>query len=253
MSQIVRNNAQLIESTDAATGTTICERDGSGNAKFKNAIGEDALNDAGTAGGLYLKYATKTADYTVAEADGLVTINTTSANRTITLPAAATSQYKMVWIKRLDAGEFTVTIDGSGSETIDGQTTIYLNAQYEAVLLWCDGSNWHEVTRKTPESFAAKSASFSAYGAKNFLITNGAGVIVVTLPPAAVMKGQTLTFKKVDAGAGSVTLTTNSTETIDGTNDPTLIFNGAGTQYDVLTIASDGSNWHYLADRGPAT
>jgi hypothetical protein len=61
---------------------------------------------------------------------------------TITLPAAATagSGYKYN-IKRL--GTANVTIDGNGSETIDGQTTFVISSQYSAVTVVTDGSNWH--------------------------------------------------------------------------------------------------------------
>ena len=38
-----------------------------------------------------------------------------------------------------------VTIDGNGSETIDGATTIQLYEQYDYVRIACDGSNWHTI------------------------------------------------------------------------------------------------------------
>jgi len=60
---------------------------------------------------------------------------------TITLPAAATagSGYKYN-IKQL--GTANVTIDGNGSETIDGSSTFVITSQYSSVTLVTDGSNW---------------------------------------------------------------------------------------------------------------
>jgi hypothetical protein len=213
---LVRTNAAgTIASTSVATVNTIPERDSNGDCNFRRVVGDNAVQSSGC---LAQGYATKTADYTpTTEANGLITVTVGAANKTVTLPPAATLIGMMIEVKRLDATEFTLLVDGNGSETIDGQASVYVNAQYESARFLSDGSNWHEISRHKPFSVAAKSASFSAFGARLFTITTGAGVITVTLPAAALMKGQELWFKKVDAGAGSVTLTTNSTETVDGT------------------------------------
>ena len=47
-----------------------------------------------------------------------------------------------ILVKKVDASGNAVTIDGAGSDTIDGALTIALSTQYEAVELWCDGTNW---------------------------------------------------------------------------------------------------------------
>jgi len=69
---------------------------------------------------------------------------TVGTEQTITLPAVALSagQFR---IFKCTAASITVTIDGYGSETIDGQTSIALYDQYEVVRLYCDGSSWHIV------------------------------------------------------------------------------------------------------------
>jgi len=36
-----------------------------------------------------------------------------------------------------------VTVDGNGSETIDGSTTLSITGLYDNASLVCDGSNWH--------------------------------------------------------------------------------------------------------------
>jgi len=61
---------------------------------------------------------------------------------TLTLPAVASSQYKFYCVVKVDAGAGAVTLDGNASETINGATTYALSAQYDAVILWCDGSEW---------------------------------------------------------------------------------------------------------------
>lgn len=61
---------------------------------------------------------------------------------TLTLPAVASSQYKLYHAVKEDDGAGAVTLDGNSSETINGATTYALSAQYDAVTIWCDGSEW---------------------------------------------------------------------------------------------------------------
>lgn len=67
----------------------------------------------------------------------------------VTLPLAATAgDGFQIAIKRTNATN-NVTIDGSGSETIDGALTYVLSAQYDAVVLQCDGANWNIISKPT--------------------------------------------------------------------------------------------------------
>jgi hypothetical protein len=69
--------------------------------------------------------------------------DTTSNAITVDLLAAATAGdgYR-IDIKIVNATN-AVTIDGNGSETIDGATTQVLSVLYSNLSLVCDGSNWH--------------------------------------------------------------------------------------------------------------
>lgn len=73
----------------------------------------------------------------------LVDDDTAGADVTITLLAAATAGdgFQMT-IKKLGTTG-TVTLDGNGSETIDGELTLDILVQYNSVTLVCDGSNWY--------------------------------------------------------------------------------------------------------------
>lgn len=61
---------------------------------------------------------------------------------TVTLIAAAGNEGRVVTIKKVDASANAVTIDGSGTETIDGAATQVLSAQYEDITVVCDGTAW---------------------------------------------------------------------------------------------------------------
>jgi hypothetical protein len=102
---------------------------------------------AGTLGWVHAQrdvYAVSSTNYTVTDTDGYYTINVTTgaSDRTITLPTAADNTDRVLIIRKADSGAGKVIIDGEGSETIDGNTTVNVPEQYEAITIQCDGSGW---------------------------------------------------------------------------------------------------------------
>lgn len=61
----------------------------------------------------------------------------------MTLPAVADSAGRTIEVKKIDSSANAVTVDGNGAEEIDGETTQIIIAQYDAMLILCDGSDWH--------------------------------------------------------------------------------------------------------------
>ena len=88
-------------------------------------------------------------DYDIATITGATTLGTgnytvlcnSASAFTVTLPAAASNTGRRYHIKNINTG--IITVDGDGSETIDGATTATLATQFEAITIMCDGSNWH--------------------------------------------------------------------------------------------------------------
>lgn len=83
------------------------------------------------------------ATHTMADGDRYLLCDTTSNAITVDLLTAATAGdgYRLD-VKIVNATN-TVTIDGNGTETIDGGLTLVLSNLYDNVSLVCDGSNWH--------------------------------------------------------------------------------------------------------------
>lgn len=88
----------------------------------------------------------KTTTYTAVVADSRIMVTTASA-WTLTLFAASGNAGKILTIKKTSSDANALTIDGNGSETIDGATTIKIWNQNESVSIICDGSNWHVIER----------------------------------------------------------------------------------------------------------
>ncbi|WKD36492.1 hypothetical protein [Streptomyces xanthophaeus] len=100
--------------------------------------------------------ATKTSSYTVTSFDEVIAADATSGALTITLPTAV-GRTRPVTVKKVDASGNAVTIDGAGSETIDGQLTRQLTAQWRSATLVPSGSGWvtQSVIGVDPEAAAA--------------------------------------------------------------------------------------------------
>lgn len=130
----------------AADWVTAAPTLAAGEVGFEEDTGLAKIGDGSTAwasqpyiwGGIVQE---KTAAYTLTKADQGVLADAASGAITITLPAAASCKYRQFWIKKIDATN-NVTVDGAGSETIDGATTKVLSTQYESVVLVSDGTEW---------------------------------------------------------------------------------------------------------------
>lgn len=85
--------------------------------------------------------------YTLTSETGYLRCNAVGGNMTINLPAAV-GNGRLVTIKKIDSSTNTVTIDGSGTETIDGATTYILNTQYQGVqIIDCASGVWDIITK----------------------------------------------------------------------------------------------------------
>ena len=68
-------------------------------------------------------------------------IDTSGGTVTLTLPAAANVSGNTYEITAVDVSD-AATIDGNGSETINGSTTYVFSVNYETIIIRSDGSNW---------------------------------------------------------------------------------------------------------------
>lgn len=102
-------------------------------------------------------YSQKSSNYTVLEADRGTIIEVT-ATAIITLPAAATAGDGFPLLIVASGAATQVTIDGDGSETINGATTVTL-LDGQSALITCNGTAWvGSVTPALPSHTVVKTA-----------------------------------------------------------------------------------------------
>ena len=88
-------------------------------------------------------------------------------------------------------------------------------------------------------SLTTVTSNYTAGLTDSTVLSNGASTI--TLPTASGVAGRVYTVKNIHAG--SVTLATTSSQTIDGAASYAL-----SAQYKYVTVQSDGSNWFVIAN-----
>lgn len=64
---------------------------------------------------------------------------------TITLPPAKDAKGEWVLIKKTNSGTPNVTVDGDGSETIDGSTTLTISGHNDHYKIASNGISWYVV------------------------------------------------------------------------------------------------------------
>jgi hypothetical protein len=96
-------------------------------------------------GSIALPHTTKSANYTLDGTDYTVGFDCAS-NRTANLPDATTcaGRIYVIYQYNTNVGVRYVTLDGNGSQTINGLTTVSLqyNSDYSSVMIQSNGSNW---------------------------------------------------------------------------------------------------------------
>ena len=124
-------------------GTELVTVDSSGKLGINSASPNATLTVNGS---MSLPIESISATDTLDDSNHTVLVNASGGSRTVNLPAASGSTGKVFIIKKTDSSSNNVVIDPNASETIDGSSTFTFNAQYRAVTIQCDGSNWHIIS-----------------------------------------------------------------------------------------------------------
>jgi len=106
-----------------------------------NAIIAPAAFAAATASPVIYPTTSVTTTYAALNINDVILSDATGGSFSVTLPLAAES-FKKIIIKKIDVSGNTVTVDGNGAETIDGQLNYQLTLQYESITIISDGTQW---------------------------------------------------------------------------------------------------------------
>lgn len=174
-----------------------------------------------------------------------ITINL--ANTTVTAGNyGSTTQVAQITIdaqgRITSAANVAITGGGGGSggnvvtaiATITSGTEIGWSNNSAAILSWQNNSSQIIAWANAQYAVSANNATI--------LVDYPSAPFGVVLPTAASITGQQYKIKKIDSSANAVTVSTTSSQTIDNSLTYPL-----STQYQSVTLQSDGSNWWITA------
>ena len=89
-----------------------------------------------------------TTAYTATAGDYTILCDASTGAFTVTLPLAKPNKNKIYVIKKTDSSANAITIDGNGTETIDGALTQSLSSQYDTKTIQSSGTYWYILSTK---------------------------------------------------------------------------------------------------------
>jgi hypothetical protein len=132
----------------------------------------------------------------------------------------------------------------TGSNTIDiaaaGTSAAKLTSASGTVTVGASGAGTliHQGAQVFPCS--TKTANYTMVKGDYVILADGSSAVVTITLPASAQNGHMVNIKCID-DTNAVSITTPSTETIDGLSTHTFNY-----QYESVTLVSDGSNWSIL-------
>ena len=147
----------------------------------------------------------------------------------------ATSSYGGMAIVTNDAALGDINIYVTGNTDSDRAMKIDVNQNVNIGNATSIGKAKFSVEGSVAFGYSAQTGAYTAT-ITDHVINCTANTFTVTLPTAVGITGRQYVIK--NSGAGVITVDGNAAETIDGAADATL-----ATQYDSITLASDGANW----------
>jgi hypothetical protein len=106
--------------------------------------------------------------------------NASSSGFTLTLPAASTSKGTVVYLKKTDSSSHAITVSVSGSDTIDGASSLSIATQYAVYSFVSNGTGWSIVSGGTgvpnlQQVTNVGSTTTNDVQARSLLLTDGSG------------------------------------------------------------------------------
>ena len=97
-------------------------------------------------GSIFFRATLVSANYTVQSNDYIIGVNSSGGSLTVTLPAVSSTIAGRTIIIKDEAGYSStnpIYINCAGSDTIDGDNTITIEADHFAIALYCTSTGWH--------------------------------------------------------------------------------------------------------------
>lgn len=165
---------------------------------------------------------------------------------TVELPNAEDAVGVMMVVKKTDSSSNVITItedDGAGP---DGRN-YYLGAENDYMMALSNGAEWFVIASNRSPGNTRYHDGTGTYdidmAVDTYLLSSFGGALTARLPPANAPEaiGRTVTIKKTDVSANTVSVSELGGSGPDGYTQP------LNAQYKAITVVSDGARWHIIS------
>lgn len=177
-----------------------------------------------------LSIVSKTTTYTADTADDLILCSTTGGAWQLSLYTAVGNNGRVLRVLKTTNDFTKLTIDGDGTETINGAANTSLCTQYEEVTLVSDGSNWLILDRRIPDIWTSYTPTYTAMGT-----VTGSAVYWKRAGSDLLLRGEWI-FGTPTAAEGRVSLPSGLT-TVSTISTVELVGTGTRNQNGAIDLA----------------
>lgn len=165
---------------------------------------------------------------------------------TVELPVASDAVGVMMVVKKTDSSSNVITVRENGGAGPDGKD-FFLGAENDYVMMISNGAEWFVIASNRS---AGNTRFFDGSGTYDidmavdvYLLSSFGGAMTARLPPANAAEaiGRTITIKKTDGSSNIITVTEQGGSGPDGFGQP------LASQYDAITVVSDGGQWFIIS------
>ncbi|MCB9963724.1 MAG: hypothetical protein H6857_02115 [Rhodospirillales bacterium] len=160
----------------------------------------------------------------------------------VRLPHAGDAVGVEMTVKKIDSSANLITLTEDSGNGPDGRS-YYLGAENDFVVMLSNGAEWFVTSsNRAPGNtrfFDGSGLYDIDMAVDTYLLSSYGGALEARLPPANAPEavGRTITLKKTDVSAHVITITEQGGSGPDGYGQP------LSSQYDALTVVSDGGSW----------
>ncbi len=163
----------------------------------------------------------------------------------VNVPNAGDAVGVMMVVKKTDSSANVITVREANGAGPDGKD-FFLGAENDYVMMLSNGAEWFVIASNRS---AGNTRFFDGSGTYDidmavdvYLLSSFGGAMTARLPPANAAEsiGRTITIKKTDGSSNPITVTEQ------GGSGPDNFAQPLNSQYQAITIVSDGGQWFIL-------
>lgn len=242
--QVNQNFSDIISGTsDGTKDMSISALTAAGNVSFTgssitlgNATGDDLTITASLASTINIK---TTNTYNIGSSTlGLASIYLGANSQTVRIMASGSTSETWTLTLPVSNGDASQILQTDGSGVTSWQTRLATPTVSGFITTFVPTVASATVTKTNTDYTILDNDGYDL-----ILVSAGAAQRTMTLPTAADNTGRIITIKKTDAGAGTVVIDGEGSETIDGT----ALTNTISSQYAYITLQCNGTMWVTIA------